>query len=371
MFFMIFAISMFSCWCFFMQTRLIITLINCIAYPVIRKDKAVAKVSLSILIPAKDEESRILPLLNSIAEQDFQNYEVIVLDDNSTDNTYELVREFCKHDSRFSIVKGKSLPAGWKGKNYACAQLAELAVNTYLVFLDADVRVNAGLFNSSLALARKKKLSLLSVFPNQRMVSFGEKITVPIMNYLLLSMMPAPLILISGAPLISTACGQFMLFPRDEYRKYLWHERVRNEVVEDICIAREVKKAGLRQDIVLSENLISCRMYTNLEESIHGFSRSIPFVFNYNIFLAFTFLAFLSYGPVYCLLTGNYINLILISVVIIVMRLIVSFLSGQSAILNIVLHPLQVGMLAYFFIRNFYDRNKQGVSWKGRRVDFT
>ncbi len=171
--------------------------------------------------------------------------------------------------------------------------------------------------------------------------------------------------------MISTACGQFMLFPRDEYMKYSWHARVRNQVVEDICIAREVKKAGLRQDIVLSENMISCRMYTNLEESIHGFSRSIPFVFNYNIFLAFVFLAFLSYGPVYCLLTGNYVNLLIISAVIIVMRLIISFLSGQSLVLNILLHPLQLAMLTCFFIRNFYDRNKQGVSWKGRTIDFT
>jgi len=354
-----------------MQSRLIITIINLVANPVLKKSSGDASHRLSILIPAKDEENRIIPLLVSIKDQDYTNFEVIVLDDHSQDATYQKVAQFCETDSRFRIVKGKSLPPGWRGKNYACDQLATYASGEYFLFLDADVRVSEGLFVSSINTMKKGRLSLLSVIPNQLMYSFGEQVTIPLMHYLMLSMLPIPLISQSPFSFISAACGQFMLFRADEYQINRWHEKVRNEVVEDLCIAGEVKKQRLKQELLLSQGVLSCRMYTNLQESLTGLSRSLPFVFKNSGLLGFLFLGFLSYGPLYCLYTGHYIYLAVIVFVLIVLRTTVSHLSGQQSVKNLLFHPIQLLMLGWIFILFTYNRYAGSIQWKGRIIDLT
>src|SRR5690606_3318078 len=142
----------------------------------------------------RNEEDNILKLLNSIHQQDYQNIEVIILDDSSEDSTFLTVADFCQNHPKFKIIKGKKLPKGWLGKNFACHQLSEEANGDWLLFLDADEEVKNGLINNALYRMYIGKLSLLSLFTNQITLTIGEKTVVPLMHFLLLNLLPLRLV---------------------------------------------------------------------------------------------------------------------------------------------------------------------------------
>src|SRR2546428_1032673 len=128
----------------FLILRFCVTLFNFISFPKLTFSPKSYSDLVSILIPARNEEHRILPLLNSIERQDYKNYEVIILDDNSTDNTFEVIQAFAEKHFQFKVIKGKPLQEDWIGKNYACYQLAEEAIGNYFLFLVADIEIVSG-----------------------------------------------------------------------------------------------------------------------------------------------------------------------------------------------------------------------------------
>ncbi|MFN4151971.1 MAG: glycosyltransferase, partial [Candidatus Sericytochromatia bacterium] len=237
----------------------------------------------SILIPARNEEKNISNLLNSIINQDYSNYEIIVLDDHSEDNTYKIVEAYCYKDSRFKIIKGKDLPEKWKGKNWACHQLSKESKGDYLLYLDADTQIKSGLINSCLNQMKENNFDLLSIFPKQITISIAEKLTVPIINYILLSLLP--LILVEKLKLtsLSAANGQFMLFKSSSYKLNNWHEAVKESIVDDIDIMKAVKSSKLKGSVKLSNALVECRMYDNFDSVKEGMSKNIILIFGNNI----------------------------------------------------------------------------------------
>jgi len=166
---------------------------------------------ISILIPVRNEQDNILGLLQSIYDQDYIDYEVIILDDGSDDNTYSICEQFASKHHKFRIIKGKKLPHDWLGKNYACHQLAEEAKGDYFLFLDADEKVNDSLLNSAIHRMRLYNLGLLSLFTNQQMDTFGEKSVVPLMHYILLNLLPLRLVYLVKNSTVAAASGQLML----------------------------------------------------------------------------------------------------------------------------------------------------------------
>src|ERR1700712_1268160 len=135
---------------FFLILRFVVTVFNFVSDPKLRRVSKHYTELVSILIPVRNEEATIINLLRSIQKQDYDNYEVLVLDDNSTDNTYQICLDFAQHDTRFEVIKGKELPADWLGKNYACHQLSQKAKGEYLMFIDADEELKNGLVNSAI-----------------------------------------------------------------------------------------------------------------------------------------------------------------------------------------------------------------------------
>ena len=119
---------------------------------------------------------------------------MIVLDDDSSDSTYAICAEFAAKHPAFRVIKGKELTGQWLGKNYACHQLAKQAKGEYLLFLDADEKISNGLINSAVHRMHFRSLALLSLFTNQQMKTIGEKLTVPLMHYILLNLLPLRLV---------------------------------------------------------------------------------------------------------------------------------------------------------------------------------
>lgn len=353
---------------FFLILRFVVTVFNFVSDPKLRRVSRHYTELVSILIPVRNEEANIIDLLLSIQKQDYQDYEVLVLDDNSTDSTYQICSAFAQNDTRFQIIKGKELPSGWLGKNYACHQMAKQAKGEYLMFIDADEQVNDSLINSAIHRIKLNKLSLLSLFTNQTMLTMGENMVVPLMHFMLLNLLPVRLVLLVKNTSIAAASGQFMFFNAADYRKNNWHQQVKDNVVEDVEIMRLVKANKLNGEALLANCMISCRMYNSYIESLNGFSKNFLAAFNYSILAFLVFLVLLIGGPILIIITMN-LPLILFTLGLIVLtRVMISLSSGQNALYNVVLHPLQMlslTIIAYMAIQKYLTKTN---TWKGRRV---
>lgn len=237
-------------------------------------------VSVSVLIPARNEVDRIERCLQSVLQQRGVDDEVWVLDDRSTDATAAIVSSYARRHPHLRLHAGESLPAGWLGKPWACQQLSELAAGDYLLFLDADVELAPGALAAALAMAQRDRLGLLSLLPVQVMGSLVERLLIPIIPWSLLSLLPLGWAQRVRWPLLSAAIGQFMLFHRQAYQAVGGHQQVRHSVTEDLLLARRIKAAGLRWALRSGRGAAHCRMYVGGHQTIAGLSRSLLGVFD-------------------------------------------------------------------------------------------
>ncbi|MDB4921000.1 glycosyltransferase family 2 protein [Mucilaginibacter sp.] len=352
----------------FIVLRFTVTLFNFISNPKLTRVNRHYTDLVSILIPARNEGGNILILLKSIHNQDYKDYEVIVYDDDSSDNTYKICSAFAAAHTNFRVIKGDKVPQGWLGKNHACYQLAKEAKGKYFLFLDADDVVNNHLINSAVHRMYINKLSLLSLFPNQLMQTTGEKVTVPLLHFLLLNLLPLRLVFLTKNAATATACGQFMLFDAAVYNENQWHELVKDKVVEDAEIMRLVKATSYNGEVLLANGMVSCRMYKTYKEAINGFSKNALAAFNYSIPGLLVYILLLIGGPMIILTTLNFNLIFFMGGLIILTRVMISLSSGQNALYNMILHPLQMinmVVIAFLSIQKHLTKTNE---WKGRRV---
>jgi len=354
---------------FFLIIRFTVTLFNYISNPKLTRVSKRFTDKVSILIPARNEAKNILVLLQSIVKQDYNNYEVIIYDDCSSDATYQLCANYASKHPAFRIIKGDQLPYGWTGKNFACAQLANQATGKYFLFLDADTTIFNGLINSVVQRVQYYKLALLSIFPDQEMESFGEKTTVPLLHFLLLNLLPLRLVYLSKSSLFAIACGQLMLFDAAIYRKKQWHQMVKNKVVEDAEIMKAIKLDGYKGEVLLANNMVKCKMYDGYFNALNGFSKSALALLNYSITTMLVFVTILFSGPLLVITTLNLSLIFYMLGLIILSRIMVSLQSNQNALQNIVLHPLQIVnfiIIAFLAIQKHLTKTN---NWKDRLLE--
>ncbi|MEO8886061.1 MAG: glycosyltransferase family 2 protein [Mucilaginibacter sp.] len=353
---------------FFIILRFSVTLFNFLSNPKLHRVAKQYTDKVSILIPARDEADNILALLQSINNQDYPHYEVIVLDDDSTDQTYNIVADFAAKHPQFKIIKGAELPHYWLGKNYACYQLAEQATGNLFLFLDADEKISNGLINSALHRMYQRKLSLLSLFANQEMHSPGEKLVVPLMHYILLNLLPLQLVYLVKSAAVAAASGQFMLFNGADYRKNQWHQQVSYKVVEDVEIMKLVKASGYNGEALLSNNMVTCRMYKGYKEAVNGFSKNFLAAFNYNIFGFLIYILLVIAGPMIVMMTFDFQLIFLMAGLIILTRIMISLSVKQNAMYNVILHPVQMFSLTLIAFTAIQKHLTKTNVWKGRKI---
>ena len=229
----------------------------------------------SVLIPARDEEANIETCLESLQKQDYPNFEVLVLDDDSSDNTASIVERIAAGDSRIQLIRGEPLPQDWAGKPFACHQLATRARGSWLLFIDADTIHAPHMLRSVLALALELKPSMLSGFPRQLSTSLPQKIATPVWYFIILSWLPLWWLQRSKQPRASLAIGQFLFFPTQEYWRIGGHQAVKSRILEDIYLGVEVNRCGGRHLVVDLSPAVSCHMYRSLVATWQGLARSI------------------------------------------------------------------------------------------------
>jgi glycosyltransferase involved in cell wall biosynthesis len=231
--------------------------------------------SVSVLIPARNEEANIEGAVRAACAQTHRKVEVVVLDDGSTDTTPRLLASLRTECPRLRVVGGKPLPAGWAGKAWACWQLAgEHARHDWLLFVDADVRLSPEAVSRALAAARARRVDFLSAFPRQLVPTAGEALLAPLMYLLLVAYLPMAFIRWTRLPSLSAATGQFMLVRREAYLAADGHRAVRATLHDGVKLARRMKRAGFPIGIVDGQDLATCRMYAGFRASWRGFARN-------------------------------------------------------------------------------------------------
>ncbi|MER3602405.1 MAG: glycosyl transferase [Thermus sp.] len=264
----------------FLLFRLGIALTNLVLFPVLRPTPTRPPLRVSLLIPARNEAHRLQETLPRFLRQGAD--EVLLLDDQSEDGTLELALRLGGGTPGFQALKGRPLPRGWVGKNWACHQLAEKAKGEVLVFVDADVEMEEGALS---ALIARYRGGLLSAFPRQKAGSLLELATVPFVMDGLLSFLPYPLL-----PHFPAANGQVMVLSREAYERLGGHRAVRSSPIEDVALARLAKRRGLPMDLVLGDGLLKVRMYRGYLEAVEGFGKNfLPLHGHWTILLGSAF----------------------------------------------------------------------------------
>ncbi|HEY9773351.1 MAG TPA: glycosyltransferase family 2 protein [Planktothrix sp.] len=228
----------------------------------------------SVLVPARNEETKIGRCLESLLVQRYPNYEIVVIDDRSTDRTGEIIQEYADRDKRIKFVHGKDAPDGWIGKCNALAHAVGYASGDWYIFTDADTSHTPTSIKDSVSYSTSIKADLVSFVPLQELGSFWEKL---IMQVLLGSF-------VLGDPFHSVndpkaerayAYGQYIICRRSTYNKIGGHQSVRDEIVEDHAIARVFKEKGYKIAVADGKPLYSVRMYTNLESLWQGWTKNL------------------------------------------------------------------------------------------------
>src|SRR5688572_16257559 len=232
----------------------------------------------SVIVPARNEERNLPRLLPGLLKQCYPNYEVIVVDDASTDSTPRILREWDGRSERLRVVYGEPLPEGWRGKPWAMCQGARAARGDWLLFTDADTQHSPLSVSSSVAYALRRKIDLLSILPHSELVTPAERVIMPTAHMGIANLYPAYLV---NDPKSKRAIanGQYILIRRAAYDGVGGIERVKDKIAEDLEFAEVVKGEGYRLYLADGRHLMSVRMYTNLAEIWEGWSKNVVLSF--------------------------------------------------------------------------------------------
>jgi chlorobactene glucosyltransferase len=333
----------------------------------------------SILIPARNEEHKIAQCLESLFKQDYPDYEILVLDDNSSDNTADIVNRLAGKESRLRLIKGAPLAAGWSGKNYACFQLAKEAKGDWLLFVDADTTHAPHMLSGVMALALELNTSLLSGFPRQIAENMVMKLFTPTWYFVLMAWCPLWWMQNSKRNMPSIAIGQFMLFSKCEYWRIGGHESVKSKVLEDIWLGIEVNKHGGKHIAVDLSDMVFCKMYDNFRGLWHGLTRSVYAVAEISLIALVCLMViacvcylipFYSLWHEFSFTDGNSLMkaVILIQIATIYfMRRLADRRFDSNSIVSVILHPVGILFLICVVVNAIARKLAgTGISWKER-----
>ncbi len=338
---------------------------------------------ISILIPARNEALNIESAVQAALKSVDAVVEVIVLDDHSTDATAAIVQEIAAVDSRVRLVPAPELPAGWCGKQHACARLAEQARYELLLFLDADVTMAPQGPSRLAAFLKKSGAGLVSAFPQQETKTFLEKLLIPLIEYILLAYLPIAMGRRSRKMSLGAGCGQVFLANKTAYEAAGGHSAIKESMHDGVKLPRAFRKAGFHTDLCAGYPFFNCRMYHSAGEVWNGLLKNahegiahprtiLPFsllligastaplviLFLSPAFLSAFWAAGIRDSPMWMINLGAWLAIL--------PRTLNTIRFNQS-IIGLLLHPVAVGLFLIIQWQAFF-RRLRGVKsvWKGR-----
>ena len=362
----------------FISVQLIIGITNLILMKRLDKfPKSNKHPKVSILLPARDEEKTIENCVNSLIEQDYDNLEIIVLNDNSVDRTDEILNSI--KSERLRVIVGKPLPETWLGKSWACHQLALEASGDLFLFTDADTIYQPDTISKAVNAMEKEKTDLITAVNHNQVKSFGEQITIPFIVYSIFTILPLLVAyLFPKSKSFSAANGKFMLFRKEFYQKIGGHQTIKESAIEDVELARITKANGGKWRLFDVSNLITSRMYYGFSDCLQGFTKNYFALFGYKILVAlfvWCWVGLITFYPLVVvigsIITRGYNRGFVFAGVAIIETCVLWILTSIKFRFpwhQFLLYPITVLVSIFIGLRSMILTIVNKTSWKGRKL---
>jgi Glycosyltransferase like family 2 len=330
---------------------------------------------IAVLLPLRNEAARVGPCLEALlAQRGVPGLTIHVLDDGSTDGTADVVTAIA--GDKVQLLAGAELPPGWLGKPHACQQLADATKNAdILTFVDADVVLEPDAIARAATAMRAIGVTLLSPYP--RIVGAGSGLIQPLLQWSWLTFLPLRAMERSPRPSLAAAGGQWLIIDAEGYRKAGGHAGVRGEVLEDIALARQVKRSGGRIALADGSGAATCRMYDTWLELTNGYTKSLWASFGSApaagcvVVILLLLYAFPPAAAVGLAVTGRGTPaLVALAAYLLGVagRAITARATGTKVWPAALAHPVSIVLFAGLIARSFRLRREGRLTWRGRQL---
>jgi Glycosyltransferase like family 2 len=351
------------------------TLVNCRLLPRLGPVDDIPD-QVAVLLPLRNEAGRVTPCLSALlGQRGVPDLTIFVLDDGSTDGTAEVVRSLA--GDRVRLLTGTPPPEGWLGKPHACQTLAEAAAEAgadVLSFVDADVVLAPDAIAAATTLLRRRGCTLLSPYPK---ITGTGRLVQPLLQWSWLTFLPLRAMERSSRPSLAAAGGQWLVADRAGYARAGGHAAVRGEILEDIALARQVKRSGGRIALADASGRAVCRMYASWRELTDGYSKSLWASFGSRSAagaVVVTLLLLYALPPVAAIVLAvagsGHLALPAASAYLLAVagRLASATATGGRAWPDALAHPVSIVLFAWLVARSFRLRGQGRLHWRGRPV---
>jgi len=320
---------------------------------------------ISIIVPARNEEANLGICLESLTTQTDVVFEIIVVDDGSTDRTREIAQSF----PGVQVISPGPLAPGWKGKNNAVVAGAKEALAPWLLFTDADTVHLPGSLRRALDEAKKERADLLSYSPQQVVATFAERAIMPIIFAELAVQYPPQKVRDPNSG-IAAANGQYILVRRGAYETVGGHAAVATEILEDVALARLFRDAGRRVYFRYGGDAVRTRMYRNWLQLREGWTKNLALLFPHPERLAIQsmflwFMAWLSLGLAVSGANAHHFTWITFAALWFLLYRRIRTAHFATAV-NLIAMACGLPIFAYLLLRSKKTHAHGRVSWKGR-----
>ena len=336
----------------------------------------------SIILPARNEEKFIGKCLESFVNQDYKNYEIIAIDDSSSDKTWQIIEKYAKNSDKVVPIKAAPKPDGWMGKNWACIEGFKSASGDLLLFTDADTTYSRKVLSLAVEHLLSEKLDVLTVIPRLLCLDSITKITLPMLSTFLHSRYSA-LNVNNPKKGIGYFFGSFFIIKKEIYEKIGTHEKVKHEIIEDGALGKITKESGFNLKMVRGEHLLDAVYSRSPKEMWNGLERLMVPLYHQNksyavgvffavLFILFIPVPFLIYSIILIESSISFIPL-LISAILSTCTIFIAAIMETKMGLNLssrygVLAPIGGLIVTCGFLSGILQANKSSaVSWRGRK----
>lgn len=347
------------------------TIVNLALIPRLRREERPAREPLvSIIIPARDEARVIERTVRAFLAQTYPHFELIVVNDRSADATGAILRSI--EDERLVVIDGEEPSAGWLGKPWALHQGSRRAHGEILLFVDADVIYAPDTLHAAVATFEQRRPALLTLLPFFELRGFGENASMPMLALTCFTFLPTWLSNRTRGVALAIGGGTGNLVLRDAYDAAGGHEALKDSVVDDVGLARLIRRSGGLTTVVRGDDLVSLRMYHGLREVIEGFTKNAFAVFGRNYAVALLVAAgcvVFHILPYALALTGDRISIA--TVIVITATRLILFRSLRYRLDNaLLLHPVMCAIWLWIFLRSTWLTGvRRKLLWRGRTYD--
>jgi cellulose synthase/poly-beta-1,6-N-acetylglucosamine synthase-like glycosyltransferase len=336
----------------------------------------------SVILPARNEEEYISKCLETLSTKDYNNFEIIAIDDSSEDKTGEIIEKYSKKDSRIIHVRAREKPQDWMGKNWACMEGFKKATGEIMLFTDADTKFEKNVIALAVSHLQSENLDALTVIPRLRCIDTITKITLPMLSTFLHSRYSA-LNVNNPKKKVGYFFGSFFVIKRKVYEGIGTHEKVKQEIIEDGALGKITKESGYALKMVRGEHLIEALYSRSSKEMWNGLKRLMVPLYHQNsksavgVFFAVLFILFmpiplLTYAIIAFEPSLSFTTLLISAVMSTITIFSASIMETKMglnlSIINSIFAPVGSIIVVLGFLSGILQANKStAVSWRGRK----